>query len=250
MEKEGSKYLATQNLQTTNGIGKDFFGSKLKNQNEKKIVLDVDGWKIIGILNIPESQEKLPLVILGHTLWGGEKSEYKDFVKVLSKNNIASLRIDLRGHGESINKGTINRLDTDPAYLFDAWPDIVAAHKYVENLSSIHPNKIGVLASSYSGELAAQAGKNYKYANAYVILSSALFSQESTLRIQYSNADWWHIVAKDDITFAKEVVSFVKKRSPSKVTFFESGGHGPELLESHKDLSQQIANWFNQKLHE
>lgn len=217
--------------------------------SEKRIELKVDGWEIVGLLNIPESTEKLPLVILGHTLWGGNKSEYDDLVKVLAANGIASLRIDLRGHGESINKGKVKKPDTNPAYMFDAWPDIIAAHQYAENLPEIDPTKIGVLAASYSGELAAKAGKHYKYAQAYVILSSAMFSQESTLRIAYSNAEWWHIVANDDPTFAKEAVGFVQKRSPSEVTILESGGHGPDLLKSHKDLSQQIADWFNKKLH-
>jgi alpha-beta hydrolase superfamily lysophospholipase len=71
---------------------------------ETRITIENDGWKLAGDLLIPESKKLVPAVILINKA-NGNRRVYKKIAKHLAENRIASLRLDLRGHGESINKG-------------------------------------------------------------------------------------------------------------------------------------------------
>ncbi len=215
---------------------------------EEKIEIDSDGWKIIGTLNMPAAENPLPVVIFCHTLWGGNRSEYDSLAKVFADNGIASLRIDLRGHGESINLGKLARRDLNPDFVFGAWPDIVAAHRHLKTVAGIDSNRVGFIGASYSGELVAKAGRNYQFGKAYVILSSGLFSPESIVRMEKSNAAWRHIVAKDDNLFPLSIMKLVQARAYAETTIFETGGHATALLASQSQLKQDLATWFKEKL--
>lgn len=215
---------------------------------EEKIEIDSDGWKIIGTLNMPAAENPLPVVIFCHTLWGGNRSHYDSLAKVFADNDIASLRIDLRGHGESINLGKLARRDLNPDFVFGAWPDIVAAHRYLKKVTGIDSNRVGFIGASYSGELVAKAGRNYQFGKAYVILSSGLFSPESIVRMEKSNAAWHYIVAKDDNLFPLSIMKLVQARGYAETTLFETGGHATALLDSQPQLGQDLATWFKEKL--
>ena len=209
------------------------------------ISLNTEGWEIHGILTLPENQpEKYPVVIMTHTMWGGNKSEYDKTAETFADRGIASLRIDLRGHGDSINKGKLERGDVNPELVFEAWPDIIAAHNFIKTHPAIDSTKIGFIGASYSGDLVAKAGRNYEFGDAYVILASGMFSSESMIWMRYSDADWLHIVAKDDHTFAPKTVGLIRDRNWAETIFFESGGHATAMLENIPGLNEQLAEWF------
>ncbi|MBO6525267.1 MAG: acetylxylan esterase [Balneolaceae bacterium] len=217
-------------------------------QITEHIVLESDGWEIKGVLTLPEDQSgNIPLVIMTHTMWGGNKSEYKKTAAVFAEMGVASLRIDLRGHGESTNKGKLERGDVDPKLVFEAWPDIIAAHKFVKSHPKIDSTKIGFIGASYSGDLIAKSGRNYEFGTAYVILASGMFSSESMIWMRYSNADWLHIVAEDDHTFAPETVRLIKERDWAETIFYENGGHATAMLENLPELDSRLAQWFLEK---
>ncbi len=215
---------------------------------EKRIEIASDGWKIIATLNMPAAENPLPVVIFCHTLWGGNRSHYDSLATVFADNGIASLRIDLRGHGESLNLGKLARRDLNPDYVFGAWPDVVAAHRYVKTVAGIDSNRIGFIGASYSGELVAKAGRNYEFGKAYVILSSGLFSPESIVWMEKSGVAWRHIVAEDDNLFPLSIMKLVQARGYAEVTLFETGGHATALLNSQPQLEQDLATWFKEKL--
>ncbi|MGP0689608.1 alpha/beta hydrolase [Priestia aryabhattai] len=72
--------------------------------NEKRIELESNGNKLIGLLDKPELEdwEKVPLVILMHGLSVSKDFElYKRISDELLIQNVATLRFDFNGHGES-----------------------------------------------------------------------------------------------------------------------------------------------------
>ena len=59
-------------------------------------------WELIGDLVIPNTEEKPPVVLLLNKA-NGNREVYRTMANYLSDRGIASLRLDLRGHGESTN---------------------------------------------------------------------------------------------------------------------------------------------------
>lgn len=61
-----------------------------------------DGWSIAGVYSPAEEGKKT--VLLLHDIGKG-KHEFKTFSEKLTENGLGYLAIDLRGHGQSVNKG-------------------------------------------------------------------------------------------------------------------------------------------------
>lgn len=218
----------------------------------EKVTLDVDGWRIIGNLQVPSTDEPAPAVVLLH-MKPTDRSSYNRLANLLEERGIASLRIDMRGHGESTNLGGKSAENDN-----DAWKDAVEALKFLQSRPGVDPKRIGILGASYGGEHAAHAGKalgeGADVVKAYVIMSSGSFSEDSIKWVQDSNARWLFIAAEDDGN--PEVPKLMKTAAETggeekaKLDLFETGGHGTYLFEKHKDLEQKIAEWFVKNLKE
>lgn len=77
---------------------------KMQNQIQERITIDSGGWKLIGDILLPDTITPVPVVILLNKA-AGNRTVYGELSAHLLKNGIGSLQIDLRGHGESINRG-------------------------------------------------------------------------------------------------------------------------------------------------
>jgi dienelactone hydrolase len=205
----------------------------------ERIELESDGWTIVGDRVIPESPYQVPAVLLLH-MKPNDRTSYNKLAEMLDERHIASLRIDLRGHGESINKGK-----SDDQIDAEAWRDVLVAFKYLADNEKINPDKIGILGASYSGEAAARAGREGAWAKAYVILSSGSFSEESIQFVATSEAHWQFIGAEDDDDVAA-LMHRAAQVAPgyAAATIYPHGGHGTNLFASDRELEEKIANWF------
>jgi dienelactone hydrolase len=212
----------------------------------RSYILNSGEWEIHGILTTPDTTEysQVPMVIMTHTMWGGDKSQYETTAEVFREYGIASFRLDLRGHGESINNGKLERGEVTPSLVFEAWPDIIKAHQFAESLDWVDTTKIGFIGASYSGDLVAKAGRNYKFGKAYVILSSGMFSLKSMIWMRFSDANWHHFLAKDDHTFAPQTVGLIKERGWAETTIYDVGGHATAMLNNIPSLNTSLAEWF------
>jgi hypothetical protein len=72
---------------------------------DTSVTIDSDGWQLKGDLSVPESP--VAFAILLHKA-AGDRSAYNEMVKILARDSIASIRLDLRGHGESTNLGSFD----------------------------------------------------------------------------------------------------------------------------------------------
>jgi dienelactone hydrolase len=218
---------------------------------EKRVVIETDGWKIIGDLMIPKSGKKVPVVILLHKA-NGNRNVYKQMARYLADHKIASLRMDLRGHGESINKGKFGppfgQSEKMRALIEDSGNDVIAAFDYLSKLKQIDGNRIGVVGASYSGEKMMKAARKDRYARAYVALSPGSFSEESLKSIDGSKASYLFITSAEE-RFLQGFLKEVRQSSKTAQTMEVSGTkHATDLLDSDPELTEMIAVWFKYHL--
>ena len=71
---------------------------------ETPVVFESKGQQIVGMLHVPNGRGRVPAVLLLHGFTGTKTEQHRMFVKLsraLADHNIASLRFDYRGSGDS-----------------------------------------------------------------------------------------------------------------------------------------------------
>jgi len=142
--------------------------------DEITVTVASDGWKLVGDLNVPASGQQLPVVLMLNQA-AGDRRVYAGLARYLADAGIASLRIDLPGHGDSTNLGHFvpGERSADPL-IRDAERNISDVVRQLSANERFDAERIAVVGASYSGEEMAQAGRLQAYAAAYVALSPAL----------------------------------------------------------------------------
>lgn len=219
------------------------------NVKETRIVIENDGWQLIGNLLIPKSKKLVPAVILLNKA-NGSRTVYEKLAKHLAENGIASLRLDLRAHGESINKGAFGAPFDEKmrSLLLGSDTDISAALDYLKKVKGIDVNRIGFVGASYSGEEMMVSARKNGYGKAYVALSPGSFGEESLNAIDASKASYLFITSAEE-RFLQGFLSNVRKKSKRAQTMEISGDkHATDILESNPELAEIIAVWFKYRL--
>ncbi len=215
---------------------------------ETRITLENEGWELVGDLLLPASEEPLPAVLMLNKA-AGDRTVYKELALQLAARGIASLRLDLRGHGESTNLGRFVPGERQPSPLiWDAEVDVIAAHQYLASQARIDGDRIGIVGASYSGEEMAEAGRVDRYAQGYVTLSPGSFSDESIAGIDASGVPWLFITSKNE-RYLKEITASVQARSEMvELVIIPGTEHATRILDAHPDMAERIAVWLAQRL--
>jgi dienelactone hydrolase len=226
------------------------YGSVFAAAQEKRVVIENDGWRLVGDLLVPKAKKAVPAVILLNKA-NGDRKVYENLARYLAENGIASLRVDLRGHGESINKGKFVPFQENAAdVLNNTDKDIFAVTEYLKATKGIDANRIGFVGASYSGEEMAVAARKNGYAKAYVALSPGSFSEESVKALDPSGATWLFIKSADErAQTLKDFFSAVRLKSKRAQTWEVAGNkHATDILETNAELAEMLAVWFKYRL--
>ena len=174
---------------------------------------------------------------------------YKELALQLAARGIASLRLDLRGHGESTNLGRFVPGERQRSPLiWDAEVDVTAAHQYLRSHARIDGDRIGIVGASYSGEEMAEAGRVDGYAQGYVTLSPGSFSEESIESIDASGVPWLFIISKNE-RYLQEITAMLQAQSQTvEIVIVPGARHATDILEAHPDMAERIAVWLAQRL--
>ena len=165
---------------------------------ETEVTIDSEGWALAGDLRMPSANQLAPAVLLLHRA-AGTRQEYAALAWLLGQRGVASLRVDLRGHGESINRGRFLPDNREASISLDDTPaDIVAAHRFLAAQAGVDASRIAIVGASFSGEMMAEAARRTRYAQAYVALSPGSFSETSIRAIDPSAVPWLFISARED----------------------------------------------------
>jgi dienelactone hydrolase len=113
-----------------------------------------DGFEIKGTFALPGRPGKVPVVILAHQ-FRSDRSGWKPLVDSLHAHGIATLALDLRGHGLSTKKGDATVAVTEDfkasseAVGFDRIPtDLVQAAAWVRKQPGVDGRRLGLAGSS------------------------------------------------------------------------------------------------------
>jgi dienelactone hydrolase len=233
--------LGSFNLQLV-GLGKE--------PAEKRVVINSNGWKIVGDLLVPKSNRPVPAVILLNKA-AGDRRVYERLARHLADNGIASLRVDLRGHGDSINKGKFIPGNEGALTLIEGTEeDVTSAFRYLKTVPGVDAQKIGFVGASYSGEGMAVSARKYGYGKAYVALSPGSFSEESMEAIDPSGIPWLFVKSTEE--GAKSLKAFFpllrQKSRTAQIIEVAGTEHATDILSAHVELTEMIAVWFKYHL--
>ena len=220
------------------------------NYTEKEITVTNNGWLLKGNLILVRSKTKTPVVLLLNKA-NGDRKVYASLAKKLAAKNISSLRIDLRGHGESINKGKFIPFDSLNNVKLDfenGYTDIIAAYQCLLSIREIDSTRIGMVGASYSGEDMMLASRKFKYARSYIALSPGSFSDESMGCIDSLKTTMVFIKSFDERSmqgFEKTVFSKTKNAQ-----FLTVAGrvHATDILVSNPEINGFIVSWLQDHL--
>ena len=179
----------------------------------------------------------------------GDRLPYAELARHLSDRGIGSLRIDLRGHGESVNQGRfIPGRSRRDSMIWDAEVDVAAALEFMRSHPGVNGASIGLIGASYSGEEAAEAARNGYAASVYVFLSPGSFSDESVWSVDSLDVPWLFVSARDDRHLADISAAVAQHGQNAEITLLPGSSHATDLLAEYPDLPERIAVWLAERL--
>ena len=224
------------------------------------ITIDNDGWALRADLQLPESSPARAFAVLLHKA-AGNRSAYDQLARTMAASGIASLRVDLRGHGDSTNKGAFdpeisryfNPDDPDVAANFELIragdKDIVAVLHWLREQPEYAQLPLVVVGSSYTGEEMAEAGAEFGYADVYVALAPGNFSEDSIRAVDSSGAPWLFVRAEVELPFFPALFEAIRDGSETAEIWVLPGkGHATDLFDENPDLHLRLLDWINDRL--
>jgi len=240
------------------GTDASFAKKKKKGPVEVDIVVR-DGFHIIAQLDIPKKttvKNKVPMVVFLHSI-GEDSTEWGTFPAAVKEQlRVATLNINLRGHGKSIlNKKSKkiywqNFQDKD----FKRFPyDVVDVLKYIkEQYPEIDSSKVALVGTSLGANTALMTGSYGVNTKTIIMLSPMLNYKGFDLRlpiVKYGNHPLLFMVSKKDkypYQSCLELIKFAQGKKMLKV--YPSGGTGVTLVKFQPDAKPLILNWLKENL--
>ena len=220
------------------------------NYSEKGVIIQNDGWELKGDLTLVQSNTKTPIVLMLNKA-NGNRGAYELLANLLAENNISSLRLDLRGHGESINKGKFVPFDSvnnSKINLDGTYTDIIAAHKYLLSIKQVDTNKIGIIGASYSGENMLVSARKFKRAKCYLALSPGSFSNESIDSIDSYGTSVLFIKSIEEKSMQGFEEKLFANSKKAQVLIVPGKSHATDILLAYPEISEMIADWLHRHL--
>ena len=224
--------------------------------DDVRVEIDSDGWTLIGDLTMPEAMPLNAFALLLHKA-AGDRNAYVAMAEALATKGIASLRIDLRGHGESNNLGAfdpqISRYldDDDPAIVENfsliraGDRDIVSIMQWLDKQPRLNNRPLIVVGSSYTGEEMVQAAAETRFADIYIALAPGSFSAESIAAIDRSEVPWLFVRAEVELPLFPELFTAIKEGSETEEIWVLPGeGHATDLFDHNPNLHWQLIDWI------
>ena len=225
-----------------------------------RIEIESEGWKLVGDLATPDAGTPNAFALLLHKA-AGDRQPYVAMAEALAASGIASLRIDLRGHGDSINLGAFDpmlsryRDENGPAIvqnfsLISAGDrDIVTIMHWLDNEFRFSNLPLVVVGSSYSGQEMVEAAEETRFADVYVALAPGSFSEESIAEIDPSGVPWLFVRAEIELPFFPGLFAAIRAGSDTAEIWLLPGeGHATDLFSHNPDLHLRLIGWISDQL--
>ena len=228
--------------------------------DDARIEIESEGWVLVGDLVVPDNGAPRAFALLLHKA-AGDRSAYEEMSGTLAAGGIASLRIDLRGHGESTNLGAfdpgISRYldEDDPAIvrnfeLIGAGDrDVVSIMGWLDARSELARLPLVVIGSSYTGQEMVEAAEITRFADIYVALAPGSFNAESIAAIDPSGVPWLFVRAEVELPFFPDLFTAIDAGSENAEIWLLPGeGHATDLFDHNPDLHNRLTDWIEERL--
>jgi dienelactone hydrolase len=228
--------------------------------DDVRVEIASEGWTLVGDLTTPETTSLKAFALLLHKA-AGDRRAYVTMAEAMAARGIASLRIDLRGHGDSVNLGAfdpqINRYldEDDPAIVRNfslirsGDRDIVSIIRWLEEQPNLSGLPLIVVGSSYTGEEMVEAAMATRFADIYVALSPGSFSEESIAAVDRSEAPWLFVRAEVELPFFPELFAAIRDGSETAEIWVLPGeGHATDLFDHNPNLHLRLIDWTTDRL--
>jgi len=212
--------------------------------SERRVELQSGEWIIVGDEIRPKSAGPWPLVIMFNQA-AGDRHPYQPMAEQLAELGIASIRVDLPGHGESTNLGSFvpGELRRDPL-IWEADKHIISIMSQIRADTAFDSTRIVLVGASYSGEEMAEAGRIGGHVAAYVLLSPGSFGNESIEGIDSSGANWLYIASRQE-RFLIDITAGILATSESvEMMLLPGTKHATDILSEFPSIEGQIAIWI------
>lgn len=225
-----------------------------------RVEISSGGWTLVGDLTTPETMSLNAFALLLHKA-AGDRKAYVAMAEAMAARGIASLRIDLRGHGDSNNLGAfdpeISRYldDNDPAIvrnfslIRNGDRDIVSIMQWLDEQPRLTSLPLVVVGSSYTGEEMVEAAVETRFADIYVALAPGSFSEESIAAVDPSEVPWLFVRAEVELPFFPELFAAIREGSESEEIWIIPGeGHATDLFDHNPNLHLRLIDWITDRL--
>ena len=206
-----------------------------------------DGFTLTGVIR-GASSENRPGLILVHML-GTDRHRWAHFAARADQAGYMSLAYDIRGHGESQNRGgdTVSFRSFKQRDWAAAVADIEAA-KEALLVAGADPDNIAIVGASIGANLALTYAKDDPRIQAVVLLSpgEAYGGLEIVSIMERFRTRPVLIVAAEGDTYSASSSAKLKEEAPGfcELRMLPGSAHGTNLLDAHADTPGQILLWL------
>jgi alpha-beta hydrolase superfamily lysophospholipase len=189
----------------------------------------------------PAAEAPVPGVLLLH-MYGRNRADWADFARRLQSAGVASLAIDLRGHGET-------REDEDWEL---AQQDVLSAHAWLASQAGVAAERTGVVGASIGANLALWLGAEEPGLDAVALLSPGF--EYFRVRIEglierYGDRPVFLAASQDDRYSADTVQALATAASgPAELVVYETAGHGTDMFAAEPDLADRVLDFLQASL--
>lgn len=222
--------------------------------------IDSEGWSLVGDLTTPDAGPVRAFALLLHKA-AGDRHAYVAMAESLAERGIASLRIDLRGHGDSVNLGAFDPelsryLDEDDPAIVRNFSliragdrDIVSVMQWLQEQRHLSELPLVVVGSSYTGQEMVEAATETGFADIYVALAPGSFSEQSIAAIDASAVPWLFVRAEVELPFFPDLFAAIRSGShTAEIWVLPGEGHATDLFAHNPELHLRLIEWIVERL--
>jgi alpha-beta hydrolase superfamily lysophospholipase len=204
-------------------------------------IVGADGTTLAGMY-YESSPRPAPAVVLVHML-GRSKEEWSVVADRLADVGIASLAIDLRGHGRS---------GGDRSALAPMVGDVRAALDWLASQPTVRSDRLGLVGASLGATLAATAAADAPAVRALAMISPSLDYRGLRLNAgamgKIGARPVWMAASTEDPYALRTVRELTDDGAVGEQRLSGVRGHGTALLWADPDLARALVDWLRQTL--
>lgn len=214
-----------------------------------------EGFSLTGTMYLPNSTNKVPLVVLLHSI-GGDKTQWGNLPNILTQNNFACLALDFRGHGSSV----FNKFEKRCSWMyftdrdFSKYPsDTMGAIKEaIQSYKIINPSNIILIGNNIGANTAILTANkmNRKYP---CVKSLVLISPRTNLKSLNVSTELVKFGERPVLIFCNKNIpkdladgKELKRHCEGACTFqaLDSTGMASSFYKNTPSIETEIINWL------